>query len=163
MHTWVHTVVIKSKKVNHIGKWSALPLTLNQWWHRSLTRHLPAPTEEFNCRNRTWTRLCLQMPRVQRYQAISSRGHDYKYTVFTNHYGDIIMGATASPITSLTIVCPNVYSGADQRIHQSYVSLSFVRGIHRSPVNTPHKGPVTRKMFPFGDVIMRSIVINETE
>ena len=30
----------------------------------------------------------------------------------------------------------------------------FVRGIHRWPVNSPHKGPVTRKMFPFDDVIM---------
>ena len=30
----------------------------------------------------------------------------------------------------------------------------FVRGIHRGPVNSPHKWPVTRKMFPFDDVIM---------
>ena len=29
-----------------------------------------------------------------------------------------------------------------------------MRGIHRWPVNYPHKGPVTRKMFPFDDVIM---------
>ena len=29
-----------------------------------------------------------------------------------------------------------------------------MRGIHRGPVNSPHKGPVTRKMFPFDDVIM---------
>ena len=29
-----------------------------------------------------------------------------------------------------------------------------MRGIHRSPVNSPHKGPVTRKMFPCDDVIM---------
>ena len=33
-------------------------------------------------------------------------------------------------------------------------SLTFVREIHRSPVNSPHEGPVTRKMFPFGDVVM---------
>ena len=33
-------------------------------------------------------------------------------------------------------------------------SLAFVRGIHRGPVNSPHKGPSTRKMFPFDDVIM---------
>ena len=38
--------------------------------------------------------------------------------------------------------------------HQSSVSLAFVRGIHRSPVNSSHKGPVTRIMFPFDDVIM---------
>ena len=29
-----------------------------------------------------------------------------------------------------------------------------LRGIHRSPVNFPHKWPVTLKMFPFDDVIM---------
>ena len=29
-----------------------------------------------------------------------------------------------------------------------------MRGIHRWPVNSPHKWPVTRKMFPFVDVIM---------
>ena len=44
--------------------------------------------------------------------------------------------------------------GTDQRKHQSSASLAFVRGIHRRPVNSPHKWPVTRKMFPFDDVIM---------
>ena len=62
--------------------------------------------------------------------------------------------AMASQITSLTIVYSSFYSGANQRKHQSSASLAFVRGIHRWPVNSPHKGPVTRKMFPFGDVIM---------
>ena len=38
--------------------------------------------------------------------------------------------------------------------HQSSTSLAFVRGIHRWPVNSPHKWPVTRKMLPFDDVIM---------
>ena len=64
------------------------------------------------------------------------------------------MGAIASQTTSLTIVYSIVYSGADQRKHQSFASLAFVRGIHRGPVNSPHTGPVTRKMFPFDDVIM---------
>ena len=65
------------------------------------------------------------------------------------------MGAMASQITSLTIVYSTVYSDADRRKHQSSTSLSFVRGfhrghfprywpfvlgIHRSPVNSPHKG-----------------------
>ena len=65
-----------------------------------------------------------------------------------HHYGDVTMGAIASQITSLTIVYLTVYSGADQRKHQSSVLLAFVRGIHRGPVNSPHKWPVTRKMFP---------------
>ena len=70
------------------------------------------------------------------------------------HYNDVIMSAIASQITSLTIVYSTVYSDADQRKHQSSASLAFVRGIHRRPVNSPHKGPVTRKMFPLDDVTM---------
>ena len=64
------------------------------------------------------------------------------------------MGSIASQIPSLAIVYSIVYSSADQRKHQSSASLAFVRGIHRGPVNSPHKWPVTRKMFPFDDVIM---------
>ena len=64
------------------------------------------------------------------------------------------MGAMAYQITSLTIVYPTVHSGGDQRKHQSSVSLAFVRRIHRGPVNSPHKGPATRKMIPFHDVII---------
>ena len=71
------------------------------------------------------------------------------------HYTDVIMGAMASQITSLTIVYSTVYSDAYQRKHQSSASLAFVWGIHRGPVNSPHKWPVTRKMFPFDDIIMR--------
>ena len=97
------------------------------------------------------------------------------------HDNDVIMGAIASQITSLTIVYSTVYlagstnplrasrpatsasvwvsratvySDANQRKHQSSAPLAFVRGIHRRPVNSLHKGPVTRKMFPFDDVIM---------
>ena len=66
------------------------------------------------------------------------------------HYDDVIMGAMASQITSLTIVYSIVYSGADQRKHESSASLAFVQGIHRGP----RKWPATRKMFPFDDVIM---------
>ena len=64
------------------------------------------------------------------------------------------MSLMASHITSLTIVYSTVYSGADQRKLQSSVSLAFVWGIHRGPVNSPHKRPITRKLFPFDDVIM---------
>ena len=53
----------------------------------------------------------------------------------------------------------NHYSDADQRKHQSSASLAFVRRIHRGPVNFPHKWPVTRKMFPFDDVIMRATLM----
>ena len=76
-----------------------------------------------------------------------------------NHYAGVIMGAMASQITSLTIVYSTVYSGADQRKLQSSASLAFVRGIHRRPVKSPHKWPVTQKMFPFDDVIMHLSVL----
>ena len=66
------------------------------------------------------------------------------------------MSAMASQITSLTIVYSTVNSDTDERKHQSSASLAFVRGIHRGPANYPHKGPVTRKMFPFDDVIMKN-------
>ena len=80
-----------------------------------------------------------------------------------NHYSDVIMGSIVSQITSLTIVYSSVYSDADQRKHQSSASLAFVRGIHRRAVNSPHKGPVTREMFPFDDVIMASTQQNITK
>ena len=76
--------------------------------------------------------------------------HDSPYI----HYGEVIMGMIASQITSLTIVYSTVYSDADQRKHQSYASLAFVRGNHCGPVNSPQKWPVTPKMFPFDYVIM---------
>ena len=67
------------------------------------------------------------------------------------------MGAMASQMTSLTIVYSTVYSGTDQRKHQSASSLAFVWGIHRGPVNSLHKWPVTRKMFQFDDVVMDEV------
>ena len=79
--------------------------------------------------------------------------HIYIYK-FNNHYCGVIMSAMASQITSVSSVYSAAGSGADQRKHQSSVSLAFVWGIHRWPVNSSHKGPVTRKMFPFDDVIM---------
>ena len=79
---------------------------------------------------------------------------NFPNTYLSPHYDDVIMIAMASQITSLTIVYSTVYSDTDERKHQSSASLAFVMGIHRLPVNSPHKGPVTRKMFPFDDVTM---------
>ena len=72
------------------------------------------------------------------------------------HYSDVIMGTIASQITSLTGVYSTAYSDAEQRKRQTSASQAFVRGIHRGPVNSPHKWPVTRKMFTFDDVIMNT-------
>ena len=75
---------------------------------------------------------------------------------FLPHYSDVIMSTMESQITSITIVYSTVYQGADERKHQSSALLTFVKGIHRWPVNSPHKRPVTRKTFTFDDVIMES-------
>ena len=77
-----------------------------------------------------------------------------------HHDNDVIVSTMASQITCLTNVYSNVNSDTDQRKHQSLASLAFVWGIHRDrrippPPPHTHKGPVTRKMFPFDDVIMK--------
>ena len=70
------------------------------------------------------------------------------------HHSDVIMSAMVSKITGVSFVCPTIYWGSYQRKHQSSASLVFVMGIHRSPAASLPKGPVTRKMFSFDDVIM---------
>ena len=89
----------------------------------------------------------------------NSRKGNSAYKI-SHHYDDVIMTMLASQITSLPVVCSIVYSDVNQRKHQSSASLAFVREIHRGPVNFPHKWPVTRKMFPFDDVIMMSFKVS---
>ena len=74
--------------------------------------------------------------------------------IINAHYDDVIKSAMASQIPGVSMVCSTVCSSADYRKHQSSASLAFMRGIHRSPMNSPHKRPVKRKMFPFDYVIM---------
>ena len=111
---------------------------------------------------------CIEMkPLIVSYQSLrptprcrfsaAQKMQDNHKTAKQYHYNDVIMGAAASRITSLTIVYSSVYSGADQRKHQRSASLASVRRIHRWPVNSPYKGPLTRKMFPFDDVIMSPV------
>ena len=78
--------------------------------------------------------------------------------IYTNHNRDVIMSAMASPITGVSIIFLIICSGADQRKRQSSASLAYVRGNPRQPVNSPRKGPVTRKMFSFDDVIMDVLI-----
>ena len=69
---------------------------------------------------------------------------------WSTHYNELDRVSNHQPHDCLL----NVYSGVDQRKHQRSTSLAFVRGINRWPVYSPHKEPVTRKMFPFDDAIM---------
>ena len=83
--------------------------------------------------------------------AFSFRKGSWWPAKFVHHYIDVIMTTMASQITSLAVVYSTVYSETDQRKHGLCVGNS------PGPVNSPHKGPDTRKMFPFDDVIMRSL------
>ena len=111
----------------------------SSWWRREARSKFPATSSVLNAVAENGVAICIsETPR---------HNND-------KHYVDVIMSALASQFTSLTIVYSAVYSNADQRKHQSSASLAFVWGIHCRPVNSPHKWPVTRKMFPFDDVIM---------
>ena len=76
------------------------------------------------------------------------------------------MGTMASQITSFTIDYSTVYSGTDQRKHQSSTSLAFARGGGGgggggggdSPVTSefPARMASIAEMFTFDDIIMRT-------
>ena len=83
--------------------------------------------------------------------------HNNTVWIFAGHYSDTIISAMASQITGVSIDHSNVCSGADQRKYQSPASLAFVRGISLRPVDSPHKGPVTQKMFPFDVIIAHTV------
>ena len=63
---------------------------------------------------------------------------------------DYNVGTRTSYLTGVQIVYSTVCSGADQRNHQSSASLAFVRGMHRWPVNSPHRGQYRGKCFDYG-------------
>ena len=59
----------------------------------------------------------------------------------------VIMSVLVSQITSVSAVYSTFFQASIKKKKKSSASLAFVRGIHRWPVNSPHKGPVTWKMF----------------
>ena len=69
----------------------------------------------------------------------------------TAHYSDVIAGLMASQITRVLMDYSTDCPGADKKISQLRVT-GLCEG--KSLVNSPNKGPVTRKMFSFDDVIM---------
>ena len=77
--------------------------------------------------------------------------HESLLNVFSveYHYNDVIMSAMASQITGVSIVCPNVCSGSEKTSKLRVTGLCA----GNSPVTGENKRPVTRKIFPFEDVI----------
>ena len=142
------------KSVSHGGS-TVLVQSSSQWSTTWVVKNASSHDTDFvvtrgagDCRNRP-TLLSLVAP-IGVITTVTAKLSSWRFSVFsggTSHYCDVIMGAMASQIISLTIVYSTVHSGADQRKHQSFASLAFVRGIHRWPVNPPHKWPVTRKSF----------------
>ena len=148
---------------------------MNQWWPSSMA-HIYASLDLNELSHLSWqmsgtlpwnkTSELENKTSVEHYLSISYVGvtnelltHYFLSGIYiSHHYSDVIITTMASQITSFTIIYSIVYSDADQRKHQSSASLTFVRGIHRWPVNSPHKGPVPRTMFPFDDVIMYAFI-----
>ena len=64
------------------------------------------------------------------------------------------MGSVAYPTPGSPLFTQPFIRAQIKENNQSSASLAFVRGIHQGPVNSPHKWPVTLKMFPFDDVIL---------
>ena len=86
---------------------------------------------------------------------VNWRGFKYgRFIIVTSKWARWRLTSPISPFIQITNL--TVYSGADQTNHQNSASLAFVRGIHQWRVNSPRRGPVTQKMFPFDDVIMVS-------
>ena len=150
-------------------------LIFPQWTRRRNPRHLRLLAA--NCTRQTFTLMYLQIWHANFYDQVYVeffllllQGYDTSISAWhlegnghvkmgcTSHYNDVKMGAMTSQITSLTIVYSTVYSRADQRKQQSTESLAFVWGIPRWPENSPHKWPVTRKMFPFDNVTLQLFV-----
>ena len=82
---------------------------------------------------------------------IANRSHPIKFI----HYSDAIINVKVSQMTGVSIVFSTVYLGTYQRKHHSSASLAFVRVIHWWPVDSPHKGSLKRKVFPFDYAIMQ--------
>ena len=75
------------------------------------------------------------------------------YHEYLQHYSDVMMSPVATQIFGVSIVYLTIGSGADKKTPKLHVT-GLCWGIHRWTVNSSHKGPVTRKMFPFDGVIL---------
>ena len=72
-----------------------------------------------------------------------------------------ILTSVLPPTVAVKLFAASSYIGLryiESRCSWHFIVTSHgrvVRRIHRWTVNSPHKGPITRKMFSFDDVIMR--------
>ena len=153
---WMPHVLTDNKStLVQVMAWRRLAISyyLSQCWSRSMSSYVDTRPK--------WVTLASGVMVTYTFKNEPTCIHLHNHGIyFYGHYNDVIMGMMPPQITSLTSVYSTVYSGADQSKHQSSASLAFVWGIHRGPVNSPNQWPVTRKIFPFDDVIMCAIMIS---
>ena len=101
-----------------------------------------------------WTGYCMQnrddLNQTDTLQILTSRSEQNGRHF---HYPGVIIGTIASQITSLTIVSSTAYSKNTSNLRVT----GLCAGNSPGPVNSPLKWPVTRKMFPFNDVIIEDV------
>ena len=132
----------------HLNVFQRIPLIINRHWFTQwlgaelvtghhLNQWRPSFYDAIDCHKAIVTFNCDGLFKYETIVKIPDVLHIFDDI---RHYSDIIMSAMVSQITGVSIVCSALCSGADQRKHQSSASLASVRGIHRWPVNSPHKG-----------------------
>ena len=139
---------------------------------KTVLRFLKSPTyqlfvQQFVQRDRQW--LCAKLlPELETtlviaaykcHQVSTSCFHSTVVDGLLDHNSDVTMSAKASQITSISTVCSAVCSGAHKRntkVPRHWPLCGESTG-DRWPVDSPHNGPVTRKLFLFDDIIMWSI------
>ena len=166
--SWKHVSKRVHPLIHFISNWTLSGGMFHNWYDplkysgEMIFKKLHSRKLSITLQSAMWPPLCVAKPNCHSlffffrssWTCYTTRNLCLATCFFHSHYNGVIMGAIASRITSLTIVFSTVYSDAGQRKHQSSASLAVVLGIHRSPVNSPHKWPVTWKIFPFDDVIM---------
>ena len=71
------------------------------------------------------------------------------YITMASYWAQCRLESSAYPLFAPLLVHSQIKENNKSPYH-----WPFVRGIHRWPVNSPHKRQITQKMFPFGDVLM---------
>ena len=147
-----------SHYLNHVG------LSLIRYHLRAISEEISEPPFSRISLKMTHLNLNWNLPGTNEWNSstVEMRYRLNSFGCSCNHCNDVITGTMATEITSLTIVYLTFHSGAGQRKHKISTSLAFVWGIHRWPVNSPHKCPVTRKMFPFDDVVMETLFFSSS-
>ena len=94
--------------------------------------------------------------------SITTPRHNSTLQLLHHERDDVILSTMAYQITGVWSVYSTICPGGDGRKDQSSASMALVRGNHWESTNSPHKGPVTREMFPFDAVIINAALTERT-